>query len=361
MSERFTLARVRVHRRRLFGAVTDAELAGLCADEGGLTLGDHRIERSAISEAAVLPIAGSVRVRVRAGGEGQLDISLSDVAEGRALLRALRMDPSRVTASYPISTTAVSGGAIAMMVPIAVLVFSLPVSTMLALAFQSSIPGLLVLAAIAFVIAFLSSPAKVTIGGDGVRLSWWTKGRFIPHTEIRRVVVYDLADDESHRVGVTIEGPRRVDVPMRGASDGALELAELIAERIRAASRATAADGAAVSALARGRRSVRAWIDHLRAIGSGANLDARVAALPAERLGSVLDDPAQSPQLRLAAAIAMAAQTDAVAPARIREVARTCVHPKLRVALEAVTDPVREAELVALLDDVHDAERRDQA
>jgi hypothetical protein len=361
VSEAFFLAKARVHRRRLLGR-TDVEVVTLSVDEGGLVLGDHRIERGAITAATVLPT--SSRVRVRADGEGELDILVPDVAEGRALLRALRLDPARVTASYLVSTSAISGGCLAMVAPIALLVLSLIGAANLAVAFHARTPWLLPVAALVAVIAFLASPAKLTVGGSGVRLSWWGRQRFIPHAEIEHVEVYERTEETSkgpvHSVGVRLDGAQTVDIPVR-SNAGGRELAELIAERIREASRGTPADGAAVSALARGPRPLRAWMDHLRAIGTGANLDARVAPLPAERLGTVLDDPQQSPRLRLAAAVALVAQSEASAPARIREIARACPDRKLRIALEAVTDPAREAEVLAALgeEDDDDAQRRE--
>jgi len=115
----------------------------------------------------------------------------------------------------------------------------------------------------------------------------------------------------------------------------ALTLARL-QTRIEDAMRVGQPAGIAETALAeldRGDRSATAWKDALATLLDRAT-GYRKAELSRDQLVLALESPATGPERRLAAAIALAAEGDAIKP-RIEAAAQACANRKVRIALEA--------------------------
>lgn len=323
----------------------NASLVTVRADTTGVVLGDRTIARADIEDARVIPRPGgaSVRLGVRRGTDVEID--LPDIPTARELLRALRLDPAHASASFKIASSMFSGGIYLALIPLML------VGIVATTAYVGRRLGLAALpvgfAGIAGLLGFLFSNATLKIGAEGILVSWMHRRRFIPYGDVDQVWIHE---QPVGRGGVTsfvkLTGPRgEVDIP-----GGSREFAETIAERIRDARRRSAgSEGAPGGALDRAGRDARAWIDHLKRVGTGAAADARRAAVPIERLLDVLDDPQQPPRMRIAAAIAASGSGDADARTRILEVASTAASPKFRVALEAAADPERDAELEQLV------------
>jgi hypothetical protein len=91
-------------------------------------------------------------------------------------------------------------------------------------------------------------------------------------------------------------------------------------------------DAPAETSLARGERSVEAWTDALRA-GTG---QYRERALRFEELTDILDDPRQSPEMRVAAGVALSGKEGGAE--RVRIAADTTADPQLEALLEAAAE-----------------------
>jgi hypothetical protein len=89
------------------------------------------------------------------------------------------------------------------------------------------------------------------------------------------------------------------------------------------------------SLVARGGRPLDEWMRALTALSSEGG-GYRATALPAERLWRVVEDPAADPTARAGAAAALRATLDDEGRTRLRVIAESSVHPRVRVALDAV-------------------------
>ncbi|MDB4994646.1 MAG: hypothetical protein JWM74_2078, partial [Myxococcaceae bacterium] len=112
----------------------------------------------------------------------------------------------------------------------------------------------------------------------------------------------------------------------------------------------------AVDVLARGERSLDAWIRDLQQLTRREGY--RDAAVPPAKLLDVVEDASASPALRAAAAIALRAHGDPAALTRVRAAAFLSASPQVRVALEAAASDVDEVELASTLDELESETRR---
>lgn len=350
--ETFNLANARVHRRRLLsGGRPSIATVRVVAD--GIEIGERTIPRTAIEEATVIPRSGGAAVRLRVNGEGITDIDVPDSSTGGDLLRALRLGAGTAAVTFKVDSSMFSGGVYLLLI-IAALFLTVFVTGLLAKTLGPAVVAIPI-AGVAGIIRFMVSKARLKVGADGVLLEWFTRRRFFPHSEIDEVSVADERGPKDTRLVHVVlrQGSSCVRIPVRRMGSGDRQLADAIAERIEAERTASAgADGG--SSLDQGGRSARAWIDHLRTVGTGAAAGVRRAAMPIERLLGVFDDATQPRRVRLAAAIAASGSGNEAALARIREVAAAAASPKFRLALEAAADPERDVELEALIDEVEE-------
>jgi len=122
-----------------------------------------------------------------------------------------------------------------------------------------------------------------------------------------------------------------------GTAAQVARLREEIRSRAAAAVREGDGDGDVGAVLARGERRADEWLASVRDRARGATEGYRVAALPEERLWSVVEDPAADPNARVAAALAL--RTQAVRGPRVADVMQ-----RIRVAAGATALPeVRDA------------------
>lgn len=331
------------------------------ASAAGVELGDRTIPRGDIEDAMVVPKAHSATVQLGVRNGTDVEIDVPDVATARALLRAIRLDPSHASATFKVGSSMFSGGIYLAALPVAI------VAMIFATAFVARRSGIaavpVALGGFAALFGFLLSQATLKIGAEGVLLSWMHRRLFVPHREIGEVWVEQTTDSRGRRNFVVKLGHQGKVIDMTvGLAGGSRELADTIVERIRdARSGSGPSEDAPGGALDRGDRDARAWLDHLRKVGTGAAADARRAAVSVGRLLEVLDDPQQPQRARIAAAIAAGGSGDAAARTRIQEVASTAASPRFRVALEAAADPEREAELEQILAEEAEEEEADAA
>jgi hypothetical protein len=188
---------------------------------------------------------------------------------------------------------------------------------------------------------------RVTVGVDGVVVAWplLRRRRFIPHDAIddvrwsHRSVRLVLTDGRSYEI-MTRSGKR-------GSGDAHRALVERLLEAREAYRKSTG--GASVAALARGRRSLAAWIADLVAIGRPATSGYRAAALPPDVLWRVALDPAETEELRIGATLALRGGLDDEGRARLRVAAEASASPRVRVALAAAAADVDDASLAQRL------------
>ena len=197
-------------------------------------------------------------------------------------------------------------------------------------------------------------PQKVAIGEDGVLLRWAGRERFVPFGLVR--------DARATPLGILLElaGDRPLEIRLSHRDDAEAARRAAMLERIRrglAEHRALArADDEAL--LARGARTIEAWVTELTQLGDGDALGYRACALPRERLWAILEHPAAEASARQGAAIALRARLDDDERRRLREVGQKSVSPRLRVAIDAVSTAGVGAELCVAL---AEAERTDEA
>ena len=130
------------------------------------------------------------------------------------------------------------------------------------------------------------------------------------------------------------------------------ETREALLTRIRAGiaalgSREGAADVAAL--VARAGRPLGEWMSALAELARP-NAGYRAAAVPAETLWRVVEDPAADPTARVGAAAALRESLDDAGRARLAAVAENSVHPRVRVAFDALSAAADEGAVREALD-----------
>ncbi|MEZ4249922.1 MAG: hypothetical protein R3B99_16950 [Polyangiales bacterium] len=166
---------------------------------------------------------------------------------------------------------------------------------------------------------------NLEVGAEGVRFRRF-RNRFVPFSNLDDVEV------TKSKVFLRLRDGTRVKLPIDTRGRARVLRDDAVATIREALTRFRENEGAAVSlaSLARGSRSVAAWIADLERQAEG---DYREGALRTERLQAALDDPAAADDVRAGAAWLLARRGDRASVSAARERA---VHPKVRVALDAV-------------------------
>jgi hypothetical protein len=190
------------------------------------------------------------------------------------------------------------------------------------------------------VFVFSLDAHEATVGADGIELRERTSRRFVPWCDVAEVVA-------GGRTKVWIRLASGESIELVGSARGG-RLPELV-EDARAALASYRARGPSLSVpdtlpLERAGRSSADWLRGVRAVMSGA-AGYRDAAVTDDVLWAILEDPRREPSTRLAAAAALAESAGDPGRARIRVVAEASAMPRLRLALEYVTEAQTDQQL----------------
>jgi hypothetical protein len=191
-------------------------------------------------------------------------------------------------------------------------------------------------------------PQKVMIGEDGVLLRWAGRRRFIPFGALRAARATPLG------VSLELADERTVEIRLTQRADAEPARREAILERIgQGLDVHEALEPAEDEALlARGERAVDAWIEEMRVLGSAHAYGYRTIALPRDRLWSVLENPGADPSARQGAALALREHLDDEERERLMMIGQKSASPRVRVAIDAVTNLRDTERLRVVLEDV---------
>jgi hypothetical protein len=309
--------------------------------EGIVVGGTLVIPRGEIFQAQVTDDFGTaVILQCRGGLRPRIDVMSRD--EGRALVEALGFGVEHSTARYEFDP-----------MPLGLLsVLWVVAGGLVALCFRES-PLLLPLAlAMAATFALQLRAQKLTIGLDGLTLEGRRGSRFISYEGLERVHIAGLV------LVLTLRGGEQVELSVRQrASDQGFSqdffgfptadaYLATVGDRILQA-RATRgrAKGAMASALVRGERPLRSWLDELRGLLDEKRASFRRGAVSADQLWAAVEDATAEPSIRVAGAVALAPHLDAQGKARLRVAAAAVASPDLRAAIEeCAADELAQAE-----------------
>ena len=329
-----TRAKPRLHR----GAVQ--------VDEAGVHWnGELRWARAAIATGLFVPATpfGPVVRLANPARMFSIDLIVQDEADGRALLEALDLGASQRTAHFTAhpNVSGVAAGAGLMMIGIFGAFLALRVLMHGAGTFVAWLTALASIAIPYVPLALAVAPMRITVGVDGVLLRRLGGERFVPYREVERVEGYDqgvvlvMRDGRSVRLRV---GP--IETRVATIRDEQMAQRDALLARLRDAMRA-ADDGdtsvGSARALERGGRSVREWMEHLRALAHRQEGGMRVAPVLRTHLWALLSDPNAAASDRAGAAVALArGGEEGGTNERLRVVAGAVAEPRLRVVIEAV-------------------------
>jgi len=300
------------------------------ADATGLRIdGAIAIAASKIVGGWVQPRPGaSPLVHVRGRRGRHVRVVATDLEQGRRLLRALAIDPSRVSAHYwamarPLGeprTFAHAGVLLAITIVVGFIV-------------GPAAPPIFAVALVALAVLFagVTLPTRVIVGGDGVLLRWLGTVRFVPWSRVTDVEPFDggvmlaLGPDREEWLTLRMPDEHQRYQPERDA------MIERMVSALRAhGPKAGAAPVTRLLARAGGR--TRDWVREMRALVRPAQ-GFRAASVPVERLWQIVEDPRAEREARTGAAIALAPTLPEEGRARLRGVADGCAEPRLRIAL----------------------------
>lgn len=342
------------------------ERAMVRADAGGVQVGERHLPRADIREGFVLPgLPPKVLLRRRRGLPVELEVGSTD--EGRALLRALGLDVTQTVTRFRAMSRAVARKRY--MASVMAAFFACYAGFIGNLTSRhthgvSPTAALLLGLSVLVMMVVLLMPTRLSVGADGIVVSWFGRERFIGYADVLRVARYETGWGRSRYVGITVYLRSGEEVPIpTGQAQWSEQGAAVVEERIREAMEAHRSGGAAADAalLRRGSREVSDWVSALRAIGAGANADMRTAPLPRERLFRIVEDPGGAAADRAAAAVALGTDLDDESRARLRAAAEATAAPRLRVVIEAAAGSSEQAEIEAALAEVAQAEERTRA
>jgi hypothetical protein len=272
-------------------------------------------------------------------------IDVADEAEGQALARGLGLDATQALSSFDFDSplaTALPRWAPVLYVGLAVLLALLPLTLHARPAFAKDLGLALALTWYLPLIAGALS-AHLSIGLDGLLVRWAWRRRLIRFDELRDVehdgskLTLALASGERVLLSVAWRTLRQQDA--YGAFSSRAAYLDAIVARIREAMTASGPQTASPQAvLLRHDRQVEAWVRALRATLSRGARSFRDAELVPEQLWATLEDGSAAEAERAAAAVALGPSLSEGDRARLRNVARVLVSPRLRIAIEAAAE-----------------------
>jgi hypothetical protein len=324
------------------------------ADAGGISVGDVRVPRAALSAGFVKPEAGAPRVLLRRRRGLPIELEAGSTDEARALLMALGLDASQTAVDFRTPSPIVGDRWASALAGIAMGFVVLAAQAVARVGPHVVGPAFMTM--ILIFIALASVSTRLRIGADGVETRWLRRRRFIPYEQFAGAQRYSKSWGRSRIDGlrITLRTGETVDLPVQVGSWWRGDKLMLVEERIREAKEAYRRGDAAVDAamLERGGRSVGEWVAALRAIGTGANATLRVAPLPRDRLLRIVEDATQPGLARAAAAVAVGAEMDEEGRARLRVAAEATAATKLRVSIERAASGASSPELEEALSEL---------
>jgi hypothetical protein len=282
-------------------------------------------------EALVLTEA-CIRVELRGAYRQQVRLEVRKAASARALLAALGLDRRIGTSQFRVRRERGYAGLLTLGGFMA-----FPVSMVLA-AFNGWLGLTFALAVLTgLVFDWLRMKVVLTVGQDGLDLRSPFGRRFVAHREIRSV----LRSDVGFEILLEKGEPLRIDTRSeRAGAAGSTTDPSYDAAQAAWTAWSNESEGArpgAATLLARGDRSASEWIASLRGLAASGGSGYRVAAVDEQALFAVLVDPGAARELRVAAAVVLAAKEEHA--------------PRLRVVADDVADPLVRRIAVASLDD----------
>jgi hypothetical protein len=309
---------------------------------GGVYAGDGLlVPRRGIAGGYVQPHAdGPPSLHLLDGnGRSLLEARAANEAQGTAFIQALRLDSAETAVLFPLP------------LPVPAPWLWLLVALIVLLPLFADREGQLLGLASASGVAVLANRfgRKIVVGTDGLFLWQFGLSRFIPYARIVGV------ERTEKGVGVQLRTGKTLVLPTRHNMRGGIDQAEVMSQRIHDAMDRYARGGAGretAARLARGGRSIDAWVRDLRAMGEAGDAY-RAASVPAEELWRVVEDPSVPAAARAGAAVALQSSLDGAARERLAAASSVTASPKVRVAIEsaAATDEAALARALADLDD----------
>jgi hypothetical protein len=330
--------------------------------EGVFVAGRLEIPRAAVQRALVARGARGVTVVIERRRHGPVVIQVDREEEGRRIVAALGLDPAAAVSEFSFD----AGLATSLPRPLfyACTVLAMVVAPLVILRlFASGAVSLALLGVVPWCLSLLLTtiPTRLTVGLDGIVISWLGGRRLVRFSELRSCEVEGdvlrltrrdgrverlVADWQAYHAhsqeGVVGFGSKRAYLDA---------VAARVSEALEASRDRRA--GLATGQLERASRPVAAWVRELRGLLVDRAAGFREgAALPEHFWGTVED--AQAPaEIRAAAATALAPTLDPEGRQRLRVIASVAVTPGLRVALEAAAaedDQALEEALAAVCD-----------
>lgn len=272
---------------------------------------------------------GARDVALELASGAKLELALERDGDGARVLDAIGLGPTQRRAVFRWRRTfeRLLGGVAGLSVLVGLLaVFPSPPLLALLCPMFAGVPWLF-----AGWLGGILSERSIEIGADALRARGRLTTVLARFAELEAVRVVETA--RGGRLELVFRDGRRVQALLDPDDDRmrAAVLARIEAARAAAASREEGQRLAEL--LGRAGRS----LSELREVAAnvlGAAIGFRDASVTESEVAALLDDPQAGAAQRIAAAIALAGQSQA-GPARVRVVAERCASPKLRVALEA--------------------------
>lgn len=220
----------------------------------------------------------------------------------------------------------------------------------------------LLLSMIAGLLVYLNLPGSVDIRADGLMIDSRDDRRYVAFEELEGASVFHESVTGKKFTGVDLRlwSGEVVKVPMGEDQFGTgAKTSKLHADIAAALEEYRAREPRAEAVVPeRGDASAKAWLDRLRAVGSGASAGPREAPITADRLWRIVEDPRAQPQARAGAAAALSYGIDDGGRTRLRIAAADTASPELRGVLESAAAE-DETALVSALEAVATPDKRE--
>lgn len=308
-----------------------SKLHAVVADATGLSVDGRRVlPRAAIASAYCVP-AEDQRHVVHVEGrrlQPSFRVYVDRADQGRALIAALGVDPSRSTAHFralPPWAKHVRWLAVVLTASPWLLVNVIRLLPGFAIGLLVGLYGVILLPTIL--------PQRVDVGHDGLFTRWLGNRRFIPFSKV------ESASLTRFGVKLVLRSGRSLEIRLtqkHGEADAeARALLARIDDGLAAQRGLSRADEEAY--LSRGERDVATWVREMRALGAGEMGGYRASAMPRDRLWDVVENASADRSAREGAALALSASLDDDERDRLLDLAQRTASPRLRVALSGVS------------------------
>lgn len=318
---------------------------GLRVDRSGISVGGRRqLRRSTLNRATVVEEQGKTVVVLQSKLFSCL-VDVEGVEEGRALIRALGMDPTGAVSDFEFDSP------VARHLPPWIFWLYLFVPLLIIAPIITGFPWLSPALLVAWYAGLMAMaiPEKLTVGLDGVALRWLWRRRLISFQEMQeasadeRSIHLRLKNGSSKQLSAYWtaqpweQGWYKSRIKSSTGFGSRKAYLDAILARIEEARGAQGeADGASAAAwLARRGQGLGDWVGQLRHLLTSEQGGFRKESLEPERLWSTLEDARQPAALRAAAAAALGPALDAGGRERLRVASTVVIDPRLRAALDA--------------------------